>query len=55
MKYLPRYRHEEVIHVVSEPWGTREREMLHLGGISAPAVALNGARRPLRLTHSMDW
>ncbi|KAI0316740.1 hypothetical protein OF83DRAFT_1193364 [Amylostereum chailletii] len=55
LKGLPTYVHEERIHVATEPWGTQAREMLQLGGASAPALGMRNRQMELCPTTSTGW
>ncbi|KAI0316786.1 hypothetical protein OF83DRAFT_1059772 [Amylostereum chailletii] len=54
----PSYLHDERVFIATEPWGTRERELLQLGGMSAPALGMKGlvTDQPCRKNRmSMTW
>jgi hypothetical protein len=38
--YVPSFFHEESIDISTDPWGTRERELVATGGVPAPALGL---------------
>jgi len=39
--FLPTYQYDERIQVSTDPWGTRDSELLQLGGTTAPALGLS--------------
>lgn len=39
-RHVPSYFHEEKIEMTTDPWGTRERELIATGGVPAPALGL---------------
>ena len=51
--FLPVYAHDERVHVATEPYGTRQRELLSLGGASAPALGM--VDRRLDRGNSVAW
>ncbi|KAI0273823.1 hypothetical protein BC834DRAFT_231787 [Gloeopeniophorella convolvens] len=55
VNFIPTYKHIARIQVSSEPWGTRERELLQFGGVSAPAIRMGHARSELRPVSSVAW
>ena len=44
---------DERVHVATEPYGTRQRELLSLGGASAPALGM--VDRRLDRGNSVAW
>ncbi|TFY77411.1 hypothetical protein EWM64_g6602 [Hericium alpestre] len=54
-KFLPEYADQVPVRIASEPWGTRERELLQFGGHPAPALGLSMARGELRPSQTVGW
>ena len=52
---MPTYEHTSRVLVASEPWGTRERELLEFGTASSPAIGMADARLDQRPASSVAW
>ncbi|KAH9030679.1 hypothetical protein EDB85DRAFT_1962607 [Lactarius pseudohatsudake] len=53
--FVPTYEHVSRVHVASEAWGTRERELHELGNVSSPAIGMANARIEQRPVSSVAW
>ena len=49
------YSHASRVLVASEPWGTRERELLEFGAVSSPAIGMANPRLEPRPVSSVAW
>ncbi|KAH9079218.1 hypothetical protein EDB83DRAFT_2341445 [Lactarius deliciosus] len=55
VNFVPAYEHVSRVHVASEAWGTRERELHELGNVSSPAIGMANARIEQRPVSSVAW
>ncbi|KAI9466009.1 hypothetical protein BJY52DRAFT_1163178 [Lactarius psammicola] len=55
VNFVPAYEHASRVQVASEAWGTRERELPELGGVSSPAIGMANARLEQRPVSSVAW
>jgi len=55
LNFVPTYEHVSRVLVASEPWATRERELLEFGVVSSPAIGMANARLEQRPVSSVAW